>query len=356
MPNSVLSVGNYSFRYYSGLADVSLSSTLSIIYEYAFGECGFSHIILPESLVSKSLSMPKTIDHINDNIIYGCSALKDVYCYVEDVPAFIGTHDPADMDDVFKSATLHVLYGKESAYKADSWWGRFANVERCDEPQVEPVKVSSITISQTSTTLKVDDTIQLTATAYPTDAANRKIKWSSSNEDVAMVTDEGFVLAMAEGTSDITAEATDGSGVKAICQVKVEKKQGSAVIITLLEFESSAVTIEQGKPVQLLVKYYPENATNKQLNWTSAKPSVATVDENGVVTGVGEGKTIISAKTTDGSNLTINCVVTVVPATGIGNISIGDVKLLVKNRHLQVIGLADNERIKVVNAIGFIVY
>lgn len=109
MPNSVLSVGNYSFRYYSGLADVSLSSTLSIIYEYAFGECGFSHIILPESLVSKSLSMPKTIDHINDNIIYSCSALKDVYCYVEDVPAFIGTHDSADMDDVFKSATLHVL-------------------------------------------------------------------------------------------------------------------------------------------------------------------------------------------------------------------------------------------------------
>lgn len=231
-----------------------------------------------------------------------------------------------------------------------------ANVKGCDGPQVEPVKVSSITISQTSATLKVDDTIQLTATAYPTDADNRKIKWYSSNEDVAMVTDEGFVLAMAEGTSDITAEATDGSGVKAICQVKVEKKQGSAVIITLLEFESSAVTIEQGKPVQLLVKYYPENATNKQLNWTSAKPSVATVDENGVVTGVGEGKTIISAKTTDGSNLTINCVVTVVPATGIGNISIGDVKLLVKNRHLQVIGLADNERIKVVNAIGFIVY
>lgn len=52
MPNSVLSVGNYSFRYCAGLTNVSLSSTLSIIYEYAFGECGFSHITLPESLVS----------------------------------------------------------------------------------------------------------------------------------------------------------------------------------------------------------------------------------------------------------------------------------------------------------------
>lgn len=328
------------------IIDVVLPEGTRYVNNNAFNGC--SHI--------KSLSMPKTIDRINDNIIYGCSALKDVYCYAEDVPVFIGTHDPADMDDVFKSTTLHVLYGKESAYKADSWWGRFAKVDGCDEPQVEPVKVSSITISQTSATLKVDDTIQLTATAYPTDADNRKIKWYSSNEDVAMVTDEGFVLAIAEGTSDITAEATDGSGVKAICQVKVEKKQGPAVIITQLEFESSAVTIEQGKPVQLLVKYYPENATNKQLNWTSAKPSVATVDENGVVTGVGEGKTIISAKTTDGSNLTINCVVTVVPATGIGNISMGDVKLLVKNRHLQVIGLADNDAIKVVNAIGYTVY
>ena len=78
-----------------------------------------------------------------------------------------------------------------------------------------------------------------------------------------MVTDEGFVLAIAEGTSDITAEATDGSGVKAICQVKVEKKQGPAVIITQLEFESSSVTIEQGKPAQLLVRCYPENATER---------------------------------------------------------------------------------------------
>lgn len=52
MPNSVTLVGKHSFRYNSGLTDIHLSSTLSMIDEYAFGECGFSHITLPNSLAS----------------------------------------------------------------------------------------------------------------------------------------------------------------------------------------------------------------------------------------------------------------------------------------------------------------
>lgn len=72
--------------------------------------------------------------------------------------------------------------------------------------------------------------------------------------------------------------------------------------------------------------------------------------------GVSEGKAIISAKTKDGSNLTINCVVTVIPSTGISNITMGEVKLIVNNRHLKVKGLADHKVIQVVNSIGFTVY
>ena len=52
MPNTVTFVGKHSFRFNSGLTDIHLSSTLSMIDEYAFGECGFSHITLPNSLAS----------------------------------------------------------------------------------------------------------------------------------------------------------------------------------------------------------------------------------------------------------------------------------------------------------------
>ena len=476
MPNSTLSVGKYAFRYDAGLTDIQLSTSLSIIYDYAFGECGFSQIILPESLKSmqagafinnsnladitipkktegigagafencsalesvtfkthetkltvdknafnhcavlskvnidylddwahinfqnaaanpastahrlylngeemvdielpvgtkyignnvfngcsdiRTLKIPATVEHVNDNIIAGCSSLTDVYCYATKVPSFIGTEDPSSMNDVFRKATLHVIYGNEEAYKADAWWKRFYKIEGCKDPGVEDVKVSSITISQTEITLKPDDTLQLEATVYPTDAANKSVIWKSSNEDVVIVTDEGFVLAVAEGEADVTVASTENSEIKAVCHIKVEKEKEPEVPIVQIKFEESPVTITLGETKKLNVIFNPVNATNKELDWVSAKTSVVEVDKEGNILGVSEGKAIVSAKTKDGSNLTINCVVTVIPSTGISNITMGEVKLIVNNRHLKVEGLADHEVIQVVNSIGFTVY
>ena len=476
MPNSTLSVGKYAFRYDAGLTDIQLSTSLSIIYDYAFGECGFSQIILPESLKSmqagafinnsyladitipkktegigagafencsalesvtfkthetkltvdknafnhcavlskvnidylddwahinfqnaaanpastahrlylngeemvdielpvgtkyignnvfngcsdiRTLKIPATVEHVNDNIIAGCSSLTDVYCYATKVPSFIGTEDPSSMNDVFRKATLHVIYGNEEAYKADAWWKRFYKIEGCKDPGVEDVKASSITISQTEITLKPDDTLQLEATVYPTEAANKSVIWKSSNEDVAIVTDEGFVLAVAEGEADVTVASAENSEIKAVCHIKVEKEKEPEVPIVQIKFEESPVTIALGETKKLNVIFNPVNATNKELDWVSAKTSVVEVDKEGNILGVSEGKAIVSAKTKDGSNLTINCVVTVIPSTGISNITMGEVKLIVNNRHLKVEGLADHEVIQVVNSIGFTVY
>lgn len=476
MPNSTLSVGKYAFRYDAGLTDIQFSTSLSIIYDYAFGECGFSQIVLPESLKSmqagafinnsnladitipkktegigagafencsalesvtfkthetkltvdknafnhcpvlskvnidylddwahinfqnaaanpastahrlylngeemvdielpvgtkyignnvfngcsdiRTLKIPATVEHVNDNIIAGCSSLTDVYCYATKVPSFIGTEDPASMNDVFRKATLHVIYGNEEAYKADAWWKRFYKIEGCKDPGVEDVKVSSITISQTEITLKPDDTLQLEATVYPTEAANKSVIWKSSNEDVVIVTDEGFVLAVAEGEADVTVASAENSEIKAVCHIKVEKEKEPEVPIVQIKFEESPVTIALGETKKLNVIFNPVNATNKELDWVSAKTSVVEVDKEGNILGVSAGKAIVSAKTKDGSNLTINCVVTVIPSTGISNITMGEVKLIVNNRHLKVEGLADHEVIQVVNSIGFTVY
>ena len=477
MPNTTLSVGNSSFRYNASLTNIHLSNSLNYIDEYAYGECGFSQITLPESLANiqagafinndflqeiilperlqglgsaafennsklesvtfhtaietmtignnafnqcpilnkvyitnmnsfaqtnfnnakanpantsqhiydangkeiinvvlpkgtkyvnnnafngcafiESIEMPATMDHVNDDIFVGCSALKDVYCYAEEVPEFIGVNNPANMDDVFQQATLHVIYGNEEAYKADAWWKRFYKIEGCNAPSDADKKVTSITISQTEATLKPNDTMQLEATVYPTDAANKKILWTSSNEDVAIVTDEGFVLAITEGEADIIAEASDGTGIKAMCHLTVENEKKPVVPIVEIKFEESPVTIVLGESKKLNVLFNPVNASNKTLQWKSVNSDVASVDKDGNVLGVSAGKSIIQAKTTDGSDLTINCVVTVIPSTGISNITMGEVKLIVNNRHLKVEGLADHEVIQVVNSIGFTVY
>lgn len=198
--------------------------------------------------------------------------------------------------------------------------------------------------------------MQLEATVYPTDAANKKILWTSSNEDVAIVTDEGFVLAITEGEADIIAEASDGTGIKAMCHLTVENEKKPVVPIVEIKFEESPVTIVLGESKKLNVLFNPVNASNKTLQWKSVNSDVASVDKDGNVLGVSAGKSIIQAKTTDGSDLTINCVVTVIPSTGISNITMGEVKLIVNNRHLKVEGLADHEVIQVVNSIGFTVY
>ena len=86
----------------------------------------------------------------------------------------------------------------------------------------KPVKVSGITLSQTSLTMTLKgQTASLTATVTPDNAANKNITWSSSDSSIATVNASGTVTAIANGTADITATAADGSGVSAKCSVTV---------------------------------------------------------------------------------------------------------------------------------------
>jgi hypothetical protein len=88
-------------------------------------------------------------------------------------------------------------------------------------PVVRPVAVSNIELSQTELSVKVGETTQLLATVLPENATNKNIKWESSDTDVATVDQSGKVTSVAGGTCTIICSATDGSGVKAECQVTV---------------------------------------------------------------------------------------------------------------------------------------
>ena len=81
--------------------------------------------------------------------------------------------------------------------------------------------VSDIYLSEETIQMEVGDTKMLTATVYPIDADMRTVTWESSNPSVAFVANNGLVVALTDGTSTITCSATDGSGVKADCQVTV---------------------------------------------------------------------------------------------------------------------------------------
>ena len=167
--------------------------------------------------------------------------------------------------------------------------------------------VTGITLSQTSLslTLPTNTSQTLTATIQPTDATNKNVTWSSSNTSVATVDQTGKVTAKAAGSCIITATAADGSGVKAECAVTVIQ------LVTGITLSESSLTLFPNGTQTLTATIQPANANNKQITWSSSDTSIATVDQEGKVTGVALGSCAITATAKDGSGVKGTCAVIV---------------------------------------------
>lgn len=148
------------------------------------------------------------------------------------------------------------------------------------------------------------DTLALKATVLPRQARNQLVSWKSSDPYVARVSSDGVVTAVAPGTANITVTTDDGE-FKAVCSVTV-----IAPVTGVSLDHTSAELAFGGTPLTLRATLRPSNATNRRIYWKSSKPSVATVDEKGVVTAVAAGETVITVTTDDG-NYSAECTITV---------------------------------------------
>ncbi|MCR5464773.1 MAG: Ig-like domain-containing protein [Bacteroidales bacterium] len=170
----------------------------------------------------------------------------------------------------------------------------------------KPTPVSGVTVNRTSLTLTIEGSAILVATVSPEDAANKKVVWSSSDESIVKVDQNGEVTAVKTGTAKVTATTEDG-GKTATCTVTVTDKAVPATGVTL---NKTTLKLNVGKSEQLAATVKPSDATNHEVTWSSSKTSVATVDKAGKVTGVAPGSATITAKTHNGKTAT--CTVTVV--------------------------------------------
>lgn len=168
--------------------------------------------------------------------------------------------------------------------------------------KVYPV-VESVSISNTELTLAEGDTYKLTASVVPADAFYTGITWSSSNTAVATVDKDGTVTAIAPGTATITAK--NDSGKSATCKVTVNKL---IIAATGIELSSPSAKMVVGETLSLSANVMPANTTDKTVAWSSDNESVATVDNDGLVTAVWVGSANITA--TCGS-VSANCAITV---------------------------------------------
>ena len=174
---------------------------------------------------------------------------------------------------------------------------------------VEGVKVKKVRVQPNTLSLEVGATSQLSAAVQPENATIQDVTWSSGNEDVATVDEDGTVTAVAAGKAVITATAHNG--VKAKCQVTVK-----AISVSQLSLDMSQVELVAGLPganqVTLTAQTDPVEAGSGSLKWASSNPKVATVDSTGTVTAKQAGKAVIKATARGGSkNLSATCNVTV---------------------------------------------
>ena len=140
----------------------------------------------------------------------------------------------------------------------------------------------------------------------PADATNQNVSWSSSDATIASVDKNGVVTGIAIGTATITVTTEDG-GYTADCVVSVVKKDVTPV--TGVKLDKTSASLKVGESLALIATVIPDDATNKNVSWSSSNSKVATVI-NGVVKAVADGKATITVTTEDGG-YTSTCEVTV---------------------------------------------
>ena len=179
------------------------------------------------------------------------------------------------------------------------------------------VSVAGVSLDKTEIVLVEGSNQTLTATVEPTNATNKGVTWSSSNNEIATV-NNGVVTAVKEGTATITVTTAEG-GKTATCKVTVNAPQ--TVPVTGVTLTKTELTLAEGGSEKLTATVEPANATNQTVTWSSNNEQVATVAD-GTVTAVKAGTATIMVTTADGSK-TAACEVTVnAPTKPVTNVTL----------------------------------
>lgn len=186
------------------------------------------------------------------------------------------------------------------AYAAMGWWGGNTVAYRLqlDGQLLTGIATAATGISLTCNTqsMQVGQTLQLTATVWPEDAIDGGVTWTSSNEQVLTVSDNGLVTAVGTGRASISATCRD----QTYADIFSLTASTTAISVTEPRVEVESIVIDggditltyntetnQGEQRQLSVTILPENAENKSINWATSASTLVSVSRRGVVTAHG---------------------------------------------------------------------
>ena len=271
--SSVTIIGNYAFSNCAGLTEITIPSSVTYIGSFAFSDCtalktlnynaiscdlgiivfpynistlnigdsvqkipawfayGFSleNITIPNSVTEigehafsicslTSITIPNSVTTISDAAFEYCRNMDKVYSYILDPSLITMGEDVFILDpENYDERILYVPFGSSALYYADNRWHQYFG----SIVEMGRVYATLIELDMTTASLNLGETLQLTSTIMPEDVSDKTVIWRTSDEAVAVVTDDGLVTAIASGIATITATTNDGSNLSAACTVTV---------------------------------------------------------------------------------------------------------------------------------------
>jgi len=276
VPDTVSSIGSSAFYGCEALTDITLGSKLKKIESQTFYGC----IVLP------SIVIPYNVTTIGDSAFVNCTKLTQIT---------VPRNTTSIASNAFSYPKKMTMYGPSDCYVQTYASGKGIKYVTQD------IHATSVSLDITEKTAEHYDDFQLTATIAPLNFTDAVV-WTSSNEEVATVSDTGYVEICGVGTAVITVTA---GNVKAVCKITVPQ------LIDWIEFDEDEIELKAGQTYQLKPYISPSDATNKKLKYTSSDTKVAEVSASGLVTAKSEGEAKIRAAATDGSDEYAVCYVTV---------------------------------------------
>ena len=276
IPNSVTTIGNGVLYDCDSLTNISLGSGI-----FKLSESCFEHCDKLESIV-----LPYTVTEIGNNAFKNCVALKTIS--IPRNTSVIGT-------SVFSYPAKMTIYGVTGTY-AEKYAGeqgiKFVAIDK---------KAEKVSLDKSELTINEGQTVQLSLNVEPKDFTD-EVSWKSTDTNIATVNENGLVNAKNKGTAKIKIMVGEQT---VYCTVTVVQP------VTDVYLNKDSLALEALENYQLKAEVYPEEADNKELEWTSSNEKVAIVDQTGCISALTKGVTTITAKAKDESNVSCQCVVTV---------------------------------------------
>lgn len=220
-------------------------------------------------------------------------------------------------------------YKKVKSKKYFSAWSKVKTIKL--------VKLKKISVTPNSRTMQIGEQIQLETTFKPSNTSYKDVVYSSSNADVAFVSENGLVTAKAGGTANIKVKVKD---------TKISKKVKITVVIPANGVKitnTKGIKIEKNKKLTLSATVFPQNTTEQKIIWRSSDKTKATVDSNGVVTALRPTEYVLITATTQNKKYSDSYILQITDNSGYLTKSKLDSLNLLTTNNLMIVAHPDDE-------------